>query len=203
MGSIKGEMRPMAKQTKKARPTKSTKPPSVGIVITPRQPPSQEEFRRARDLLRQRADALVLELAMRYLASNAAELTTVLDAMDGLAELERMHRPAVGATVAPSCAGPAERSAEGRTGPPVASGISFNAAKVAVKAGTAIGTVKWFSLQKGFGFIVHADTGKDVFVHISAVEKAGLTKLDEGQQIEFELLEESRGKTSAVNLKLM
>jgi CspA family cold shock protein len=72
-----------------------------------------------------------------------------------------------------------------------------------VKAVTAIGTVKWFGLQKGFGFIVHADTGKDVFVHISAVEKAGLTKLDEGQQIEFELLEESRGKTSAVNLKLM
>jgi len=201
MRSIKGEMRPMAKQTKKARPTKSTKPPSGGIVIT--QPPSQEGFRRARDLLRQRADALVLELATRYLASSAAELTTVLDAMDGLVELERIHRPTVGATVALSCAGPAEPSAEVRTGPPAASGISFNAAKVAGKAVTAIGTVKWFNLQKGFGFIVHADTGKDVFVHISAVEKAGLTKLDEGQQIEFELLQESRGKTSAVNLKLM
>jgi CspA family cold shock protein len=61
--------------------------------------------------------------------------------------------------------------------------------------------VKWFNSQKGFGFIVHAGTGNDVFVHISAVEKAGLTKLNEGQQIEFELVE-SRGKASAVNLKL-
>jgi CspA family cold shock protein len=190
----------MAKQTKKARPTKSTKP-SVTIAVTPQQPPSQEEFRRARDLLRQRADALVLELAMRYLASKAEELTTVLDAMDSLAELERMHRLAAGATAAASCAGPADPSAEGRTGPRAASGISFIADKVAAKAAMAIGTVKWFNSQKGFGFIVHADTGKDVFVHISAVEKAGLTKLDEGQQIEFEL-EESRGKASAVNLKL-
>ena len=65
----------------------------------------------------------------------------------------------------------------------------------------ATGTVKWFSLQKGFGFIVHTATGKDVFVHISAVEKAGLTKLTEGQQIEFDL-EENRGKTTAVNLKV-
>jgi CspA family cold shock protein len=65
----------------------------------------------------------------------------------------------------------------------------------------ASGTVKWFNPQKGFGFIAHTATGKDVFVHISAVEKAGLTKLNEGQQIEFEL-EESRGKASAVNLKL-
>jgi CspA family cold shock protein len=61
--------------------------------------------------------------------------------------------------------------------------------------------VKWFSLQKGFGFIVNTATGKDVFVHISAVEKAGLTKLSEGQQIEF-VLEENRGKATAVNLKV-
>ena len=67
----------------------------------------------------------------------------------------------------------------------------------------ATGTVKWFNATKGFGFIQPDGGGKDVFVHISAVEKAGLTKLDEGQQIEFELLQESRGKTSAVNLKLM
>jgi cold shock protein len=194
-------MGPMAKRTKKARPTKPTKA-GVKIVITPRQPPSQEEFKRARDMLHERADVLVLELAMRYLASKAGELTTVLDAMDSLAELERMHRLAVGATVAPSCGGPAVPSAEGRTGPPAASVVSFIADKVAAKAATAIGTVKWFNSQKGFGFIVRADTGKDVFVHISAVEKAGLTKLDEGQQIEFEVFEESRGKAFAVNLKL-
>jgi CspA family cold shock protein len=63
------------------------------------------------------------------------------------------------------------------------------------------GTVKWFNPQKGFGFIVHAATGKDVFVHITAVEKAGLTKLTEGQKIEFEI-EDNRGKATAVNLKV-
>ena len=61
--------------------------------------------------------------------------------------------------------------------------------------------MKWFILQKGFGFIVNAATGKDVFVHISAVEKAGLTKLDEGQQVDF-VLESNRGKATAVDLKL-
>ena len=81
------------------------------------------------------------------------------------------------------------------------SGISFIPDEAAAGAATATGTVKWFSLQKGFGFIVHAATGKDVFVHISAVEKAGLTKLNEGQQIEF-VLEENRGKATAVNLKV-
>jgi CspA family cold shock protein len=68
-------------------------------------------------------------------------------------------------------------------------------------AATATGTVKWFSLQKGFGFIVNAATGKDVFVHISAVEKAGLTKLNEGQQVDF-VLENNRGKATAVDLKV-
>ena len=63
------------------------------------------------------------------------------------------------------------------------------------------GAVKWFNSQKGFGFIVHAATGKDVFVHISAVEKAGLTTLNEGQHVEYELVT-NRGKTSAENLKV-
>jgi len=62
------------------------------------------------------------------------------------------------------------------------------------------GTVKWFNSTKGFGFIEPEDGGKDVFVHISAVEKAGLTSLNEGQRVSFELTEE-RGKTAAVNLK--
>jgi cold shock protein len=67
----------------------------------------------------------------------------------------------------------------------------------------ATGTVKFFNTQKGYGFIAPTGGagGKDVFVHISAVERAGPTTLNEGQHLEFEL-EDSRGKTSAVNLKL-
>ena len=63
------------------------------------------------------------------------------------------------------------------------------------------GTVKWFNAQKGFGFIQPAGGGKDVFVHISAVERAGLSSLNEGQAIEFEVVE-NRGKSSAENLKV-
>ena len=65
----------------------------------------------------------------------------------------------------------------------------------------ASGTVKWFNSQKGYGFIQPAGGGRDVFVHISAVERAGLSSLNEGQRVEFEL-EENRGKTSAVNLRV-
>ena len=62
------------------------------------------------------------------------------------------------------------------------------------------GTVKWFNSQKGYGFIQPTGGGRDVFVHISAVERAGLSTLNEGQRVEFEI-EENRGKTSAVNLR--
>lgn len=64
----------------------------------------------------------------------------------------------------------------------------------------AIGTVKWFNAAKGFGFIQPEDGGKDVFVHISAVERAGLGTLREGQRVEFEVVSE-RGKNAAGNLK--
>ena len=64
----------------------------------------------------------------------------------------------------------------------------------------ATGTVKWFNGTKGYGFIQPDDGGKDVFVHISAVEKAGLRGLNEGQRVEFDLQQE-RGKTAAANLK--
>jgi CspA family cold shock protein len=64
----------------------------------------------------------------------------------------------------------------------------------------ANGTVKWFNATKGFGFIQPDDGGKDVFVHISAVERAGLGGLDEGQKVSFEAREE-RGKIAAVDLK--
>ena len=65
----------------------------------------------------------------------------------------------------------------------------------------ATGTVKFFNTQKGFGFISPSDGGKDVFVHISAVERAGLSTLNEGQVVEYELVT-NRGKTSAENLKV-
>lgn len=62
------------------------------------------------------------------------------------------------------------------------------------------GTVKWFNGQKGFGFIQPDDGGKDVFVHISAVERAGMHSLNEGQKISYEIATE-RGRSAAVNLK--
>ena len=65
----------------------------------------------------------------------------------------------------------------------------------------ASGTVKWFNPAKGFGFIEPDNGGKDVFVHISAVEKAGLAKLDYGQKVDYEVQEE-RGKQSACDLKV-
>lgn len=66
----------------------------------------------------------------------------------------------------------------------------------------ATGKVKWFNATKGFGFIQPSGGGKDVFVHISAVEKAGLSNLNEGQEVSYELITE-RGRTSAGNLKLI
>ncbi|MGH8641438.1 MAG: cold-shock protein [Burkholderiales bacterium] len=65
----------------------------------------------------------------------------------------------------------------------------------------AIGTVKWFNPAKGFGFIQPDDGSKDVFVHISAVERAGLGTLKEGQKVQFDLAKGKDGKTSADNLK--
>jgi cold shock protein len=64
------------------------------------------------------------------------------------------------------------------------------------------GTVKWFNTQKGFGFIQPDDRGPDVFVHISAVERAGMSSLNEGQKIAFEVVvDRRRGKSSAENLR--
>jgi len=66
----------------------------------------------------------------------------------------------------------------------------------------ASGTVKWFNAQKGYGFIQPDDGSKDVFVHISAVERAGLSQLNENQKVTFELERGQQGKTSAVNLQV-
>lgn len=65
----------------------------------------------------------------------------------------------------------------------------------------AIGTVKWFNPTKGYGFIAPDDGGKDVFVHISAVEKAGFTSLIEGAKVSYEIVTD-RGKQSAGNLRI-
>jgi CspA family cold shock protein len=68
----------------------------------------------------------------------------------------------------------------------------------------ATGTVKWFNAQKGFGFIQPDDGGKDVFVHISAVERAGFRELQDGQKVSFELTQDKRsGRSSADNLKAL
>jgi cold shock protein len=67
------------------------------------------------------------------------------------------------------------------------------------EADMALGTVKWFNTQKGYGFIQPSDGGKDVFVHISAVERAGLGTLQEGQKVHFDVVTE-RGKQAASNL---
>lgn len=64
------------------------------------------------------------------------------------------------------------------------------------------GKIKWFNAQKGFGFIQPDGAGKDVFVHISAVERAGIGRLAEGQAISFDIVQD-RGKESAGNLKLI
>jgi CspA family cold shock protein len=65
----------------------------------------------------------------------------------------------------------------------------------------ASGTVKWFNAQKGYGFIQPTDGSKDVFVHISAVERAGMSNLQEGQRISYEIERGQQGKVSAVDLR--
>ena len=67
----------------------------------------------------------------------------------------------------------------------------------------ATGTVKWVNPTKGYGFIEPEDGGKDAFVHISAVQKAGLASLDEGQKVSYELQEGQNGKVSAEELQVV
>jgi len=63
------------------------------------------------------------------------------------------------------------------------------------------GTVKWFNAQKGYGFIQPEDGSKDVFVHISAVERSGMGSLSDGQKVSYEVMRDQKGKFSAENLK--
>ena len=66
-----------------------------------------------------------------------------------------------------------------------------------------IGTVKWFNATKGYGFITPEDGGKDSFLHISALERAGLSHVSEGQRLEYDLESGRDGKTSAANLRVV
>ncbi|MEQ8246816.1 MAG: cold-shock protein [Alphaproteobacteria bacterium] len=66
-----------------------------------------------------------------------------------------------------------------------------------------IGTVKWFNATKGYGFIAPEDGGKDSFLHISALERAGLSHVSEGQRLEYDLESGRDGKTSAANLRVV
>ena len=67
----------------------------------------------------------------------------------------------------------------------------------------AIGSVKWFNPTKGFGFIAPEDQSKDVFIHVSALERAGIRDLGEGQRIEYELRPGRDGRSSAENIRLV
>jgi cold shock protein len=83
----------------------------------------------------------------------------------------------------------------------VVPGRDLYCARPTLETEMATGTVKWFNPTKGYGFVQPSGGGRDVFVHISAVERAGLSSLNEGQTIEYEI-ESNRGKESAVNLKI-
>jgi cold shock protein len=84
---------------------------------------------------------------------------------------------------------------------PVSRFAALISARLKGSADVATGTVKWFNSTKGFGFIQPDSGGKDVFVHISAVEKAGLNDLREGDKISYDIISD-RGKESAGNLKV-
>lgn len=64
-----------------------------------------------------------------------------------------------------------------------------------------VGAVKWFNVQRGYGFIQPDDGDKDVFFHVTALERAGITAVQEGQRLEYELSQQRDGRTAAVNLK--
>lgn len=80
--------------------------------------------------------------------------------------------------------------------------LQFSIIIKVLMAAKKVGTVKWFNPSKGFGFVQPEDGSKDVFVHISAVERAGLRTLEEGQRISFNL-EDNRGKLSAIDLSVL
>jgi CspA family cold shock protein len=95
-----------------------------------------------------------------------------------------------------------ERRTASRKKPTVDPAFNYELRPIDVeRLSMATGTVKWFNAQKGYGFIQPDDGSKDVFVHISAVERSGMGNLHEGQKLSFELERGNQGKTSAVALK--
>ena len=102
--------------------------------------------------------------------------------------------------------GPTGNGMPAASGRPVVWFLLFSGAPLKVRAEKwrrvmPTGTVKWFNPTKGYGFIQPSGGGRDMFVHISALERAGLNSLNEGQTVEYEI-ESNRGKESAVNLKI-
>src|SRR5262244_1968143 len=117
------------------------------------------------------------------------------------ASLPRNRRFGASLPASPACGPPLQVPPKSRlfeTGRLIASDRACSA--TAKEAYMATGTVKWFNPVKGFGFIQPSDGGRDVFVHISAVERAGMGTLTEGQRISYEVTIE-RGKQAATNLK--
>ena len=95
----------------------------------------------------------------------------------------------------------ARRTAHRRPAPAFRGGASAGGPQRQLTGEKASGTVKFFNSMKGFGFIQRDDGQPDAFVHISAVERAGIPTLNEGDRLEFELEVDRRGKTAAVNLQ--
>ncbi len=99
------------------------------------------------------------------------------------------------------CFRPRKLQARERSGLRLRRAVSARCHRTEVIQNMATGTVKWFNATKGFGFIMPGDGGKDVFVHITAVQAAGLRGLNDGQKVTYEVVME-RGKAAATNLKL-
>jgi CspA family cold shock protein len=148
------------------------------------------------------------ENVQRFRATSRLATGLAYRRRDGMLQRPRKDL-AVGATVATVRKRGSEPAAARETRPEFWSGfcppepldcLSRTLAPHPGKTNMATGTVKWFNATKGFGFIQPDGGGKDVFVHISAVERAGLNGLSDGQKITYDVQEE-RGKLAAVNLK--
>jgi CspA family cold shock protein len=136
------------------------------------------------DLAQRRRELLVAGQPWRYLISGSAQTLLVVVAASLLASLAALPRKASRWSHAAACC---------------SAFTPLNAGLLPLPTGT----VKWFNAAKGYGFIQPEGGGADAFVHISAVEAAGLSTLNEGQRVQYELVQGQKGKSSAENLKLV